>query len=290
MTRVLITGVRGKTGSALARSLAGGAAAEVVGGTTDPSRLALDGVTPVAFDWDAPATWAPALEHVDAVYLVRPDIEEAPERIASLVAQAPPDARIVLLSELGAEELNRDSWFARVERAVTERARHWTLLRPSWFMQNFTDRRYYRDAIRIDGRFTFPAGGAAVSWIDARDIAAVAERTLLDEGHDGRAYALTGPEALDLPTTAQTLATAAGRRIEYEDVSVADAIAGRSSADTMSFAASAPDGWTAEILADVYERVRAGRFAAVTDDVARVTGRPARSLERFATEHAALLA
>ena len=276
MTRVLLTGVRGKTGSELARRLVGRPGIEVVGGTRDPRRVARAGVTAVVFDWDDPGTGAAALEGADAVYLVRPDIENAPERIASLLADAP-HVPIVLLSELGAGNLDSSSWVARVERAVTEHARHWTLLRPSWFMQVFTDQRFYRDAIRRDGRFVLPAGGAGISWIDARDIAAVAERALLDSAHAGHVYALTGPEAVDLPATAKLLSSAAGRTVEHDDAPVADVIAGL-------------NGWDAQIAADVYERVRAGAFAAVTDDVTRVTGMPARPLEAFVAEHAKLFA
>jgi len=276
MTRVLITGVRGKTGSELARNLLDRPGIEVGGGSSDPDRVTLAGVAPVHFDWDEPATWPAALDGADAVYVVRPDTEDAPQRIAALLANAPPRARIVLLSELGAAALDPHSWAARTERAVTEHADHWTLLRPSWFMQVFTDARFYRDAIRNDGRFSLPAGAAAVSWIDARDIAAVADHALLDAAHSGRAYELTGPRAIDLPTTAALLSDAAGRPVEHQDDSVTDATAGL-------------EGWYAKLVADTYERVRAGAFATVTDGVARVTGRPARSLEAFLTEHAALL-
>ena len=135
----------------------------VSGGSSAPERVAFAGVAPVRFDWDEPATWPAALDGADAVYLVLPDIEDAPQRIAALLADAPPDARVVLLSELAAAALDPDSWAARGERAVTEQARQWTLLRPSWFMQVFTDARFYRDAIRVDGRISLPAGAAAVS-------------------------------------------------------------------------------------------------------------------------------
>lgn len=277
MTRVLITGVRGKTGSELARSLADHPGVEVVGGTRDPGSLELPGVTVVAFDWHRPDRWAAALDGVNAVYLVRPDIEDAPERIASLLTQTRSQTRLVLLSDLSASDLDPGAWAVRVERAVTDHARDWTLLRPSWFMQVFTDERFYLDAIRTHGRVTLPAGDEGVSWIDTRDIAAVAERTLLDDGHSGHAYELTGPEAVDLPTTVALLSTAAGRTLAHDDSSVAGATAGL-------------EGWEARLFTDTYEDVLAGVYETVTNDVERVTGRSATPLQAFITEHAGLLA
>ena len=181
MTRVLITGVRGKTGAPLAELLAARPGVDVLGGSSDPSSITIDGVRPTSFSWDDPSGWAAATDGVDAVYLVRPDRADAPDLVAALLAETPRDARIVLLSERDADSFAPGSWALRVEQAVRESGRAWTMLRPSWFMQVFTDPRYYRDEIAEHGRLPFAGGGATVAWIDARDIAAVAERALLDE-------------------------------------------------------------------------------------------------------------
>ena len=204
MTRILITGVRGKTGAPLAELLAARPDVEVLGGSSDPSTVSTDGVRPVAFSWDQPAGWPAATDGVDAVYVVRPDRRDAPERIAELVAGTPPAAHVVLLSEQAAESLAPDGWAVRAERAVHQGGRSWSVVRPNWFMQVFTDPRYYRDPI-LAGSLPFSSGGAAVAWIDARDIAAVVERTLLEPGHTGKTYELSGPEALTLPQTAELL-------------------------------------------------------------------------------------
>ena len=182
----------------------------MLGGSSDPSTVTIDGVRPTAFSWDDPSGWPAATDGVDAVYLVAPTVADAPELIAGLVADTPAHAQIVLLSEQDADSFapgaGRCASSARSARADAAGP----MLRPSWFMQVFTDARYYRDQIAGTGELPFPGGGATVAWIDARDIAAVAERALLEEGHAGRIYELSGPEALTLPRTAQALSQRAG--------------------------------------------------------------------------------
>ncbi|QLQ35358.1 nucleoside-diphosphate sugar epimerase [Micromonospora robiginosa] len=267
-TRVLVTGVRGKTGVPLAELLGARSGVEVRGGSSDPSTVHLAGVRPTAFSWDDPSGWAAAAGDVDAAYVVRPDRADAPELIGALLAEMPARARVVLLSERDPDHTGPDGWAPRAERAVRDSGRTWTILRPSWFMQVFTDPRFYRDPIVDTGELPFPGGGATVAWIDARDIAAVAERALLDEGHDGRVYELSGPESLSLPSTATLLSPAAGRPVTHREVTVAEAVAGMA-------------GFERDLSVLTFERVRAGRFAATTDTVARVTGRPARTLRDF---------
>ncbi|QWF83809.1 NmrA family NAD(P)-binding protein [Amycolatopsis sp. CA-230715] len=268
MTRVLITGVRGKTGQPLAEQLAARAGVEVLGGSADPAAVSIAGVRPVAFSWDDPSTWGPAAAGIDALFLVRPDLEQAPELIEKLLAVIPADARVTLLSELDADSIGEGSWAVRAEDAVRRGGHPWTLLRPSWFMQVFTDRRYYRDELVRDATLTFPANGAEVAWIDTRDIAAVAVRTLLEDGHDGKTYELSGPAALTLPRTAELLSAAVGKTVAHQDISIGEAVGGFS-------------GFEREEFTVTFERIRDGVFAAVTGAVEEVTGGPARSLEQF---------
>ena len=271
MTRVLITGVRGKTGVPLAELLAARPGVDVLGGSSDPSSITLDGITPTAFSWDDPSGWAAAIDDVDAVYLVRPDRADAPDLVAALLAETPRDARIVVLSEWDADSFAPGSWALRVERTVRDSGHTWTMLRPSWFMQVFTDQRFYRDEIAEHGRLPFAGGGATVAWIDARDIAAVAERALLDEGHDGRIYELSGPEAITLPRTAEMLSSALGRPVSHVEITIADAVA------------DLPEGFERDVFVWTLRRVHDGVFSGVTDAVEQVTGRPARTLARFLT-------
>jgi uncharacterized protein YbjT (DUF2867 family) len=274
MTRILVTGVRGKTGVALAELLAARPEVEVRGGSSDPAAVSLDAVHPTAFSWDDPSGWAAATDGVDAVYVVRPDRADAPDLVGALLASTP-RTRVVLLSEQDVDSIRPDGWAPGVERAVRGSDHDWTILRPNWFMQVFTDPRFYRDPIAA-GELPFPSGGAEVAWIDARDIAAVAERALLDEGHAGRVHELTGPEALSLPRTAELLASAAGRPVAHRETTIDDAVAGL-------------EGFERELTTLTFERVRAGSFAVITDTVEEVTGRPARALEDFLADSGAAL-
>ncbi len=186
MSRVLLTGVRGKTGVPLAELLAARPGVEVLGGSSRPATVAIDGVRPTAFSWDHPADWPVATEGVDALYVVLPIRADAPGLVGALLELTPPAAHVVLLSERDADQAGPDGWSVRAEGAVRGSGHSWSILRPSWFMQVVTDARFYLDRVRGAGELPFPSGGARVAWIDARDIAAVAERALLDGEHEGR--------------------------------------------------------------------------------------------------------
>ncbi len=267
MTRILITGVRGKTGAPLAERLAGRDGVDVLGGSSDPSTVTIDGVRPTALSWDDPSGWPAATDGVDAVYVVRPDRPDAPELVAGLVAGTPAHAHVVLLSGQEAGASPPDRWALRTEHAVRDSGRSWTLLRPGWFMQVFADARFFRDEI-VAGELRFSSGGAGVAWIDTRDIAAVAERVLLEPGHAGRNHVLSGPEAVTLSRTAQLLSRALGRPVAHVELTVDEAVTGL-------------EGFDRHLSAATFERLHAGVYAEVTDTVERVTGRPARTLQTF---------
>ncbi|NCT90497.1 NAD(P)H-binding protein [Cellulomonas sp. APG4] len=276
MTRVLVTGVRGKTGVPLGRMLVARQRVDVLGGSSDPAKVTIEGVRPTAFSWDDASTWAAATDGVDAVYVVRPDRADAPELIDALLTDLPAETRVVLLSERDADSMGPEGWAARTEQVVRSSGRPWTILRPSWFMQVLTDERFYLGPVVEEGELAFSSGGASLAWIDARDIAAVAEQALLDDGHEGQVYELTGPESLTLPRVADQLSTAAGRRVTHREITIDEALEGL-------------NGFERDLTRWTFERVHAGSFTPVTDTVEHVTGRPARTLEAFLADSAAEL-
>ncbi|HYN94729.1 MAG TPA: hypothetical protein VES42_12845 [Pilimelia sp.] len=200
---VLVTGARGKTGREVVVRLRQHPGVVVREGSSRPGAA-------TAFSWGDPGTWPNAVAGVDAVYLMRPDVPEAPELVASLI-DINPGAHVVLLSEQGADGLPAGHWARRVEDAVTGRAAGWTLLRPSWFHQVLTDPRFYRDDIRVGRVLRLPSGGTPIAWVDARDIAAVAVAALLSPArHDRQAYTITGPAALPVRAVADELSARLG--------------------------------------------------------------------------------
>lgn len=276
MTRVLVTAARGLAGAPLIELLTRRPGVEAVGGSSSSAVTLPAGARLTPLSWDDPAGWSAALEGVDAVYLVRPDRADAPELVAEFLHLAPTTAHVTLVSERAADYPDLHHWAQRVEGAVLASGRRWTILRPSWFMQVLTDRRFFRDEIVQDATLSFAAGGSTVAWIDTRDIAAVAARSLLDDDLAESVLEMTGPQSLSLPHTAEALSVALGRRVVHRDVSAEEAVAGS-------------EGFLADLTAATFRRVRAGAFAGVTDVVERVTGTPARSLETFLIDHKSLL-
>lgn len=153
----------------------------------------------------------------------------------------------------------------------------WRILRPNWFMQNFSES-FFLPPILARGELPAPTGDARVSFIDSRDIAAVAVAALTGEGHAGQGYPLTGPESLTFAEVAQILSAASGRDIRHADVApqqMAEIITG-----------IGIPGDYAQILLGLFEGIRAGYSAPVTDVVPTITGRPAIPLAEYAKENA----
>lgn len=258
---ILVTGARGKTGREVTRLLHE-AGAKVLAGSSQPG-------AGTRFAWDDPATWA---HDADAVYLVRPDVPDAPA-LAAGVVERNPRAHVVLLSEQGAGELPAGHWARRVEEAVSARASSWTVLRPSWFHQVLTDDRFYRGDLRARRTLALSSGGGPIAWVDARDIAAVAVAALRSPaGHRGLAHTVTGPAALTVREVADALTAAVGGPVHAEDPPPPH-IEG--------------DPFLTEILSDLYERVRDGGFAEVSPTVEQVTGRAPTAIGGFIAENVA---
>jgi uncharacterized protein YbjT (DUF2867 family) len=151
------------------------------------------------------------------------------------------------------------------------------LLRPCTYMTNLL---MHADAVRHTGRLMAPAGHAQIAFVDPRDVAASAAAALAEAGHEGSAYALTGPEAIGYERIARELSAATGTPIAYLDVPQPDARDGM-------IAAGLPEPVADAILA-VFAVQRTGAMARTSETVFALTGSEPRTFARFAHEHAAL--
>jgi uncharacterized protein YbjT (DUF2867 family) len=197
MGEYLVMAGTGKTGRRLAARLAAEGHVARAAARHPSGRGDVEGVRPVRFDWDDPATHGPALAGVDGIYLVPPAlrVDHAPLVDAFLArTRAAAIPRVVLLTARGVDQAPPESPLRAAELALEATGIASTVLRPSWFMQNFSEG-VFAEGVHA-GELAVPAGDGLTPFIDAEDIAAVAAVALTRDGHAGRAYDLSGPEAL----------------------------------------------------------------------------------------------
>ena len=223
------------------------------------------------FDWNDRGTWAAALAGVGAVYVVySPDlaVPEAPEAIEAFVelAKVHDVRRIVLLSGRGEEEAQR------CERIVQESGIPTTVVRASWFAQNF-DEGAFRDAV-LAGEVALPAGDVLEPFVDIDDIAEVAVAALTEDGHAGEIYEVTGPRLLTFADAVAVIADATGREIRYATIP-------REAFQQGLQQAGLPEQQI-ELLDYLFTTVLDGRNAHMVDGVERALGRPARDFADYA--------
>ena len=224
-----------------------------------------------------------ALRRVDRVFLVTaggPDLaaqELAMVRAIRAAATSPHVVKVAAAGVDAAEPWTRiQREHLRVTQALAEAEVPTTVLAPGVFFQNLLRS---VAGMRERGVISAPAGDTPLTWVDARDIAAVAAHVLTSDGHEGATYTVTGPEQLPYAELARRLSAATGLDVRYEDVAPE-----RFRADLV--AAGTPE-WNADALVELYEGYRAGRGPAVTDEVTKATGRDAATLEDFLTHHMA---
>jgi uncharacterized protein YbjT (DUF2867 family) len=273
--RIVVTGATGTVGHAVAQELAQrGVAARAA--VRRPKQFSAGGLPAVAFDFTEPATYEAAFQGAEKLFLVRPPAITAVWRSIFPALQAAQNAgvqHVVLLSLLGAEQnpLVPHRW---IEWYLQSLDMDWTFLRPSFFMQNLSTN--HRDEIRDFGEIFVPAGDGRTSFIDARDVAAVAVRTLTEPGHAHAAYALTGAEALTYSEVARTLSDVLDRPIHYRDPSVLDFV--------RRHLGKRPTGFVL-VMAGIYLTARFGLAARTTSTVQRLLGRPPTSFRQFAEDY-----
>jgi uncharacterized protein YbjT (DUF2867 family) len=275
--RVLVTGATGNVGRHVVSELRGrGIGVRALTRSPRPAGLPED-VEVVVGDLAAPETFAAELDGVDAAFLVWPffDVNALPAVLDTLGRHA---KRLVYLSAAGVPDdptERSDLFHAAVERAVARSAMEWTFLRPTGFATNTL---MWAPQIRGGDVVRWPFGRAARSLIHERDIAAVAARALVDGGHAGARYVLTGPETLTSLEQVRIIGEALGRPVRFEELSPEEAREQLLQAwGNATFVDAALSGWAKMV----------DRPEGVTHTVEEITGAPARTFRQWAQEHVA---
>ena len=273
---ILVVGATGNVGREVVSQLLDvGVAVRAM--TRDPDTAELPaGVDVVRGDLSDPVALEAQLDGVDAVFLIWPFVavqqatDLAPVVMDAIARHA---RRIVYLSAHAAEQPG--TFWAIVEDAIEGSGAEWTFLRPSGFAANT---RMWAEQIDRGDVVRWPYGAAARSLIHERDIAVVAVRALIEEGHAGARYVLTGPTTVTQAEQVRAIGQAIGRPLRWEEVppgAVRDDLA--AAIGDASFADGALDAWAGFVEEPEL----------VTSTVQDVTGEPARTFGQWATDHAA---
>lgn len=234
----------------------------------------------VEIDFEEPESLHAAFTHADKVCMIVPFANDQVQMAKTLIDEAKKAGvkHIVSLSAMGADA-EHGILMGRMHREVEEYIKQsgisYTFLRPSSFMQNYIH--YNAESIKKEGRFYMPTGDGKVSHVDARDIAAVGVEALTTDGHEGKAYEITGPEALSNYEVAQLLSEVTGKQIEFVDVP--EPAAKKSMTDH-----GTPE-WMADALLELYKVYKAGHAAKLTDTVQEIAGRKPHTMRQFFEDH-----
>ena len=258
---ILVIGGTGKTGRRVAAQL------REMGHEV---RIGARGSNP-AFDWDDPSTYAPALQGMDRAYITyAPDlaVPGAKEAIKALTAAALKEGleKVVLLSGKGETEAEA------CEQIVATSGLNYTLVRASWFNQNFSEGAFL-DFV-LAGQVALPMPEAEIPFVDAEDIAAVVTKVLVDDSYNGKTITVTGPRKLTFKEAVDTIAARLGRAIHYQAITMEDFKAGMK-------AAGLPDAYV-WLLGYLFEEVLGNpENQSISPDVEKVLGRKATDFKEY---------
>jgi uncharacterized protein YbjT (DUF2867 family) len=277
--KVLVTGATGNTGPGLVTSLcrAGVDVRILVRNATKAKALQDAGAEVVVGDLDKPATIPPAVEGVSKIYLLTWNGPTAVQQ-AQNVIEAARHAGIIHLvrhSMWGSEQSRIIQQGYQIEQKVKGSGLPWTLLKPTFFMQNTM---MAAQTISSNGMIYWDMKDGKLGMIDVRDIADAAFSVLTGSGHEGKSYILTGPAAISFYDVAKSFSNALGKDVKY--VSVPGEAAVKSMIDI-----GLPK-WIAEGYLELDEGFADNFANSVTENVPNLTGHPARSFDQFAHDFA----
>jgi uncharacterized protein YbjT (DUF2867 family) len=267
--KILVVGATGTVGRHLVAALVA-RGEQVKAASRTPSPIA--GAESVAFDFADPAA---ALDGVNRLYLLSPTGELDPlGLLGPVIAEAARrKVKIVLQTAIGVDADDHIP-LRQVELAVERSGTPFVILRPNWFSDNFGT--YWKGDI-LNGAIRVPAGNGATSFVDARDIADSAAGALTSDRFDGKAWILTGPEAVSYGQAAELLSRFYGRAVGYQPI------------DDETFVGNMvrvglSEGY-AQLLEAIFHPVREGWTAGVTDAVETLSGHAPRTLEQWANDN-----
>ncbi|WP_202702405.1 SDR family oxidoreductase [Flavobacterium sp. UGB4466] len=265
-TKILVLGSNGKTGRRVAERLEQIEGIEVRLGSRNEK---------LPFDWEKPETWPTVLQDIDTVYITfQPDlaIPSAVETIQNFTGLATKLGvqKMVLLSGRGEKEAQL------CEEIVKSAAKNWTIIRASWFNQNFSES-FFLDPI-LAGIVALPRAEALEPFTDADDIADVVTVALLEDKHNGQTYELTGPRLLTFQQAVNEIAEASGRNITFQGLSLE-----QYNQLLQEYQVPEDHIWLINYL---FEQVLDGRNSSITSDIENILGRKAKDFSAYAKETA----
>ena len=279
---ILITGASGTVGRAVLAAVArsGEEHRAMYRSEADASK-APEGADVAIADFADKASLRKALDGVESVYLVCSPIPDLTVLEGNVIeaSEGAGVRRIVLNSALGAGDYDKSfpSWHRKVEdRLKASKIRH-CILRPNSFLQNLVT--YYAPSIRAEGAFYSSMGNARTSYIDVRDIAAVAAKALASEEHDGKTYELNGPEALTCAEVAERISKHSRIKARYVDIPI--------EAQRKAMLDQKMPGWQVDALLELQEYYTGGRGGTVDGVLEGLLGRPPVTIDAFLQENAA---
>lgn len=283
MSKIFIAGAAGNIGTALLAKLHD-TGADVVAGVHSLEKantLSSLGVDARAFDYQDTESMVKAMEGCDRLCLILP-LKEKLTRMGHLAVQAAKEAGIEYIVRISGYAASSDAHWrlgrehGMVDQFVEDSGIPFTILRPNSFMQNYIN---HFDGMIKSGTIALPEEDATVSYIDVRDIASCAAKTLLEsDGFENGFYALTGPEGLSVADVAKQISTVSGRDVQYSPIAEDDYI-------EYLKKMGLPE-WNINMYISLTRVVKLGMIGNVTKAVEHITGTPARSFAQFAAEHA----
>ncbi|KOY15120.1 oxidoreductase [Paenibacillus xylanivorans] len=273
----LITGANGKTGSRVAAMLQKQHYPVRLAGRKKPSSSdSADNY--VYFDWYDSTTYGPALKNVDHVYLVVPVMDMNPEAVMIPFIKEALWSGVKRFVLLGSASVDEDGpIFGKVHQSLKELAPEWTVLQPSYFMENFTEGPH-RETMKQFGKIYSAAGDGKIGFVSADDIAAVAFHALTDIVSHDTAHIITGPETLSYGEAAGMFSRLLDQSIQHESLSDEEL------RNSLIQAGMPQDYATTLAGLDVFIREE-GREDQTTETVLKITGQNPVSLEQFFRQH-----